>query len=263
MIRRIGAWVLDESIRHAVEWAATLPDRADFVISVNLSARQLTSPELVDTVRSLLERFDWPPAQLMLELTESVLIDDRDAAFATLGVLKDLGVRLAIDDFGTGYSSLNYLHRFPVDVVKIDRSFVAALEADGSGSPVATAVLQVAKVLGLICCAEGVEEQGQLDALRLLGCDWAQGFHFAEGAAARGVRRAPAPRPDLVSGADRSPGTSAAPNRVAPTGRRSSMACSGQPLVRVAHQVFGHGTGWPRATATSGARVGAVTMASR
>jgi len=179
MIRRIGAWVLEESIRHAVEWRSSQPAHHAFVISVNLSARQLTSPELVETVRTLLDRYGWPPAQLMLELTESILIDDRDTALDTLGLLKGLGVRLAIDDFGTGYSSLNYLHRFPVDVVKIDRSFVAPLEADGSGSPVATAVLQVARVLGLVCCAEGVEEASQLEGLRLLGCDWAQGFHFA------------------------------------------------------------------------------------
>ena len=180
LIRRIGAWVLEESVRHARAWVDELPAHERFVISVNLSARQLSSPELLDDVARVLEVHRWPPDQLMLELTETVLIDDTETSLEALAALKRLGVKLAIDDFGTGYSSLNYLHRFPVDVVKIDRAFVIDLDAAGEGSPVAAAVMHVARALGLTTCAEGVEEGHQLDGLRALGCQWAQGFLFAE-----------------------------------------------------------------------------------
>jgi EAL domain-containing protein (putative c-di-GMP-specific phosphodiesterase class I) len=131
-----------------------------------------------------LEHHDWPPDQLVLELTESVLIEDRDAALGILNDLKALGVHLAIDDFGTGFSSLSELHRFPLDTVKIDPSFVESLTSDGSGSPVATAVLHMAHALGLLVVAEGVERAEQLEGLRELQCDQAQGFLIARPAPA-------------------------------------------------------------------------------
>jgi diguanylate cyclase (GGDEF)-like protein len=180
LIRRMGRWVLEESVRQARRWVDAVPDLGPFFISVNLSARQLASDDLVDGVRRILEQHDWPADRLMLELTESVLIDERDLAFEVLGELKALGVVLALDDFGTGFSSLNYLHRFPVDVVKIDRSFIGDLDVDGKGSPVVTAVLQVARALGITTCAEGVERVAQLEGLRRLGCTWAQGFALGE-----------------------------------------------------------------------------------
>lgn len=113
-------------------------------------------------------------------LTESILIDDAEATLQVLRELKALGVKLAIDDFGTGFSSLSYLHRFPVDVVKIDRTFVTAIRDDGEGSPVAAAVIMMSSALGLLTSAEGVEEPQQLAGLRRLGCDIAQGFLFAK-----------------------------------------------------------------------------------
>jgi diguanylate cyclase (GGDEF)-like protein/PAS domain S-box-containing protein len=180
IIVRIGRWVLDEAVLQARAWVERVPDLHDLTISVNLSARQISAPGLVEQVARVLDGSQWPPHQLVLELTESILIDDRDAAFDVLTELKHLGVRLAIDDFGTGFSSLNYLHRFPVDVVKIDRSFVTNLREDGDGSPVATAVMHMAHALGLAAAAEGVEEPQQLAGLRALGCDLAQGFLFAE-----------------------------------------------------------------------------------
>ncbi|MEZ5145067.1 MAG: EAL domain-containing protein [Acidimicrobiales bacterium] len=180
LIVRIGRWVLEEAVHQARTWVDRVPGVDDFVIAVNLSPRQLTAPDLVATVGRVLQRYDWPPSSLLLEVTESVLVDDAEAALGILGQLKALGVRLAIDDFGTGFSSLSYLHRFTVDIVKIDRSFVTPLGADGDGSPIAVAVMHMARALGLTTCAEGVETGDQLAGLRRLGCDWAQGFWFAE-----------------------------------------------------------------------------------
>ena len=179
LIVRIGQWVLEEAVRQARAWAdGTGVD--SLVVAVNLSARQLTAPGLIALVADVLARNRWPAPHLTLELTESILIDDGDTSIRVLEDLKRLGVNLAIDDFGTGYSSLSYLHRFPVDIVKVDRAFVTPLQADGQGSPVATAVVHMARALGLIASAEGVEDTVQLAGLRSLGCDWAQGFLFAK-----------------------------------------------------------------------------------
>jgi diguanylate cyclase (GGDEF)-like protein/PAS domain S-box-containing protein len=180
LIVRIGAWVLDEAVRQAKTWVERNHALETFSVAVNLSARQLTAQGLVETVARILDRYHWPPRQLTLELTESILIEDADAALGVLRQLKGLGVRLAIDDFGTGYSSLGYLHRFPFDIVKVDRQFVVPLDADGSGSALATAVMHMARALGLATVAEGVEEPHQLAGVRALGCDQAQGFFFAE-----------------------------------------------------------------------------------
>jgi diguanylate cyclase (GGDEF)-like protein/PAS domain S-box-containing protein len=179
LVVRIGAWVLDEAVRQASTWCRHA-GAAAFRVSVNLSPRQLMSPGLVSLVARTLERYHWPAGQLVLELTESLLIDDSDAALAVLRQLKALGVQLAIDDFGTGYSSLGYLHRFPFDIVKVDREFVASLGPDGEGSAVAAAVMHMARALCLETVAEGVESAEQLDGLRALGCDMAQGFYFSE-----------------------------------------------------------------------------------
>jgi diguanylate cyclase (GGDEF)-like protein/PAS domain S-box-containing protein len=178
IIVRIGAWVLEQAVAQARAWVEAEPQHAPFLISVNLSARQLGAFGLVDVVRRVLDDCAWPADQLVLELTESILIDDREATLDVLTDLKALGVKLAIDDFGTGFSSLNYLHRFPVDVVKIDRAFVTNIGPAGVGSPVATAILHMAHALGLTTAAEGVEDEGQLAGLRALGCDLAQGFLF-------------------------------------------------------------------------------------
>jgi len=183
LIVRIGRWVLEEAVRQARVWT----DRhhlGSWVVAVNLSARQLTASDLVTQVAAVLQRHAWPADQLVLELTESVLVDDAEAALGVLQDLKQLGVKLAIDDFGTGYSSLSYLHRFPVDIVKIDRAFVEPLRADGEGSVVATAVLHMARALGLTAAAEGVEHPGQLAGLREIGCDLAQGYLFSRPLAA-------------------------------------------------------------------------------
>jgi diguanylate cyclase (GGDEF)-like protein/PAS domain S-box-containing protein len=175
----IGHWVLDEAVRQARAWTDAYPEHEAFSVSVNLSARQLINRSLVDTVAFVLTRYDWPPSHLTLELTESILIEDRDATLYVLNRLRMLGVRLAIDDFGTGFASLDYLHRLHVDMVKIDRSFITPLDEHGRNSPVATAMVHMAKAFDLVVTAEGVEDERQLQGVRALGCDTVQGFLFS------------------------------------------------------------------------------------
>lgn len=195
LIVRIGKWVIDEAVRQARSWLDRLPSVERLTVAVNLSARQLTSPGLVSTVARVLDRYGWPADDLVLELTESILIDDAETALGVVRQLKALGVKLAIDDFGTGFSSLSYLHRFPVDIVKVDRSFVTSLQENGEGSAIAAAVVHMARALGLITAAEGVEEPAQLVGLRALGCDWAQGFLFARALPADDITALLAARP--------------------------------------------------------------------
>jgi EAL domain-containing protein (putative c-di-GMP-specific phosphodiesterase class I) len=147
-------------------------------MSVNLSARQLGA-DLLDMLTKVLAGTSLEPDALTLEITESVLMEDTTSALESLLGLKALGVRLAVDDFGVGYSSLNYLKRFPIDVLKVDRSFVSGLGADHDDTAIVTGVLAMARGLRLGVVAEGVETPDQLRALRVLGCPFAQGFHFA------------------------------------------------------------------------------------
>ena len=175
----LGRWVLQEAIRQAAEWQAAAPARHRFNISVNLSARQLQDPELVGQVRAMLEASGLKPSSLVLEITESVLMNDMAGTITRLRELKGLGLRLAIDDFGTGYSSLGYLRRFPVDVLKIDRAFVDGVTEGTEQSAVARAIIGLSNALHLSTIAEGIETGGQLDALRALGCELGQGYYFA------------------------------------------------------------------------------------
>jgi diguanylate cyclase (GGDEF)-like protein/PAS domain S-box-containing protein len=183
LIVPIGAWVLDQATRQVQRWHAAAPDRGPLRLAVNLSGRQLGHPRLVEDVATVLADTGIDPGLVELEITESVLMDDVEASEETLNRLHQLGVKLAVDDFGTGYSSLSYLQRFPVDLLKVDRSFVAGLGAEngeGAGdSAIVTAIVTLAHTLGLGAAAEGVETAGQLAALRELGCDRAQGFFIA------------------------------------------------------------------------------------
>ncbi|MEY2474972.1 MAG: hypothetical protein QOG87_287 [Actinomycetota bacterium] len=176
LIVPIGAWVLEEACRQTVEWQRSDPS---LTIAVNLSVRQLVAPDVVGLVGDVLVRTGLAPADLCLELTESVLMDDVDYFANILVGLKALGVRLSIDDFGTGYSSLNYLKRFPLDGVKVDRGFVDGLGTDPHDTAIVGAVIAMADALGLEVTAEGVETQDQLDILTRLRCLRAQGFFLA------------------------------------------------------------------------------------
>ncbi len=178
LIVPIGSWVIEQACA-AVAALDSGGARSRVGVAVNLSARQLASPDLPDVVRGVLADTGLEPPRLCLEITETVLVEDLEWSIDALRNVKALGVRLAIDDFGTGYSSLNYLRRLPVDVVKIDRSFVAGLGIDVSAEAVVAAVVNLSHALGLSVVAEGVEAEEQLVALRALGCDAAQGFYWS------------------------------------------------------------------------------------
>jgi EAL domain-containing protein (putative c-di-GMP-specific phosphodiesterase class I) len=149
------------------------------MVTVNLSAKQVTDPRIVDQVGAALAEAELDPGRLVLEITESVLMQDREAATANLGRLKALGVRIAIDDFGTGYSSLAYLCRFPLDMLKVPREFVDALGREANAEVVTRAVVELAGALGLLTVAEGIETTRQLEHVTELGCDLAQGYLFS------------------------------------------------------------------------------------
>ena len=170
-ITEIGLYVLEEACKQLAAW-----DRPLYV-SVNLAPRQLQEPTLVLDVLSILRRTGVEPARLVLEVTESAIVDQ--SAIATLATLRGHGIRIAIDDFGTGYSSLHYLTRLPVDILKIDRSFVAELNGTPEGSAITEAVIRLSHVLHLTTIAEGIETPDQAAELRELGCTIAQGFLYA------------------------------------------------------------------------------------
>ena len=176
LILSIGAWVLRQACRQAETWRRTYDGRLS--MSVNVSARQLQDPQLVSAVASALDESGLDPSGLVLEITESATVADTEAAIARLEELKALGVGLAIDDFGTGYSSLSYLRRFPVDQLKVDRSFVDGLTTSTQDRAIVASVINLGHALGIHVVAEGVETIEQLEALGELGCDLAQGFNW-------------------------------------------------------------------------------------
>jgi diguanylate cyclase (GGDEF)-like protein len=178
LILPLGRWVLAEACRQAKAWQIQHPS-TPFTISVNLSVRQFQHPGLVDDVASVLQTVGLAPETLVLEITEGIVIETAEANSRVLEQLKGLGVRLAIDDFGTGYSNLSYLTRFPVDVLKIDRSFVDGLGHDRGDSAIVHTVISLARTLGLGVTAEGIETAEQLQLLRAAGCDSGQGFYFS------------------------------------------------------------------------------------
>jgi len=171
--------VLREACRQAAEWQRTsAPRDKPLALNINLSGRQLQYPEVVDDVATALAESGLPPDSLVLEMTESVLMDDNENVLDILRRIKELGARLAIDDFGTGYSSLSYLHRFPVDMLKIDRSFVERLSHASDNAELARTIVRLGQSLQLVTVAEGVEDSAQFLALRRMGCDVGQGFYF-------------------------------------------------------------------------------------
>jgi diguanylate cyclase (GGDEF)-like protein len=174
LIVAIGAWVLRQACAEAASWAGP---HAPYV-SVNLSSRQVADRRIVDTVRDALEATELEPSRLALEITESILLDEADEHVATLDALKELGVSIVLDDFGTGYSSLSYLTRFPIETLKVDRSFISNLDRSTDDEAVVSAIAGMARALGITLVAEGVETEQQARTLRLLGFGHAQGFHF-------------------------------------------------------------------------------------
>jgi diguanylate cyclase (GGDEF)-like protein/PAS domain S-box-containing protein len=179
LIIPIGAWVLQEACRQLRRWQVKRYGGLQGAVEVNLSARQVDDPQIVATVEQILSETGLNPSYLTLEITESALMNDAAAALSVLRALKELGVTLAIDDFGTGYSSLSYLQRFPLDILKIDKTFVDELGIAPEGSEIISAVINLAHALGLQVIAEGVETELQLEELERLDCDFAQGYLFS------------------------------------------------------------------------------------
>ncbi len=179
LIRPLGRWVLHEAFAQLARWSRTDGWPSDFTLSVNLSAHQLSDPDLLDDITEALAATGVDPAFICLEITESALVDDIDAGLETLHRLRNIGVHLSLDDFGTGYSSFSYLHRLPVNVLKIDRSFVSRLGQETRDRAVVSGMIELSHALGLKVVAEGVETPGQLSELGALSCDLAQGYYFS------------------------------------------------------------------------------------
>ncbi|MBI4934840.1 MAG: EAL domain-containing protein [Actinobacteria bacterium] len=182
----IGEWVLREACRTAAGWQRRDPERRT-TIAVNVSARQLATPQFVDQVRAALQDTGLDPRLLVLELTESSLVHDPMLVAERLRELHELQVRIAVDDFGTGYSSLTYLRQFPVDILKIDQSFVGSISDDDRNPPILRGLLDLAKTLDLETVAEGIEGRVQADSLRAQDCEFGQGFLYASALSAAGA----------------------------------------------------------------------------
>ena len=176
LIRPIGRWVLHEACRQLARWRSDLPQAAGLAMSVNISARQLQDASIVEDVESALRETGLDPGSLILELTESAVVETFEEALSTLQQLRWMSVQLAMDDFGTGYSSLTSLSRLPLDILKIDQSFVARLDQDAEGRAVVYAIVSLATALGIRVTGEGIETASQLSALIELDCNHGQGF---------------------------------------------------------------------------------------
>ncbi|CAN5548680.1 hypothetical protein BH20ACT23_BH20ACT23_22560 [soil metagenome] len=177
LIIPLGRWVMREACRQARDWPITDPEIS---LSINVSPKQFQHPGLVEDVANALWDSGIDPSILTIEITESVLIHDTEAAIEKLTRLKDFGVRIAVDDFGTGYSSLGYLKHFPIDILKIDKSFIEGVASGTEEAAIAHAIIKLGGSLGLEVVAEGIEEPEQLDALQTLRCDRGQGFYFSK-----------------------------------------------------------------------------------
>lgn len=180
LIIPIGQWVLQQACAQLAEWCKTRASSVPLHVSVNVSARQLVDDNVANLVRELLDQHEIRPSQLILEITETTLMDETDECIAVLTQLRALGIRLALDDFGTGYSSLGYLRRLPFSVLKLDRSFISNLEHTTADPQIAAAMIEMARALAMTVIAEGVETEGQLACLQRLGCHLAQGYYFAK-----------------------------------------------------------------------------------
>jgi EAL domain-containing protein (putative c-di-GMP-specific phosphodiesterase class I) len=188
-IHGLGQWILLEACRQAFEWNSGICKDAPIAVGVNLSGKQLEDPGLVDQVSAALEQTGLSAGMLILEITETVLMRDMEGTVSKLLDLRDLGVRLSVDDFGTGYSSLQYLRRFPLDSLKIAKSFVDGVAGPSQDAAVARAIVDLGRTFNLRVVAEGVETVEQHERLLRLGCQYGQGYLFARPAAAPEVER--------------------------------------------------------------------------
>jgi EAL domain-containing protein (putative c-di-GMP-specific phosphodiesterase class I) len=180
LIVPISRWVFTTACLEGVSWNRANPDAQPLYVSINVSARHFSHAAFIGHVREALEKSGIRPACVKIELTESVTMNDTPGTQRTMSELRALGVKLSIDDFGTGYSSLSYLRRFSVDTLKIDQSFVSAMQGDRENCAIVSTIVTLGQNLGLQIVAEGVETLGQLETLRSMGCDAAQGYFFSK-----------------------------------------------------------------------------------
>jgi EAL domain-containing protein (putative c-di-GMP-specific phosphodiesterase class I) len=241
LIVPLGAWVLGEACRHAAAWHEA-PGDPDRYVSVNVSGMQLQRPQFVAEVREALAASGLPAHRLMLEVTESSVLEDTTTNARRLQALRDLGVRLAIDDFGTGHSAMDYLRRFRMDVLKIDRSFIDGVDTPSEQSALVDAILGRARALGLQVIAEGIELDPQLAHLRRLECPLGQGFLFARPLPRRGSRRC---------------------SPITRTGCRPPPGSSGSGAGRGGRRAGGASRGWRRGARGAPAHSGATCPARR
>jgi len=175
----IGAWVLETACEQLARWQDELRPDPPLTMSVNLSGKQFSQPDLIEFIAGQLRKCNIAPENLKLEITESAIMEQGQEVIERLHALRALGVKLALDDFGTGYSSLSYLHRFPLNTLKIDRSFVMRMQEGGENREIVRIIVALGQTLGLDVIAEGIEETAQLGDLRELGCQGGQGYFFS------------------------------------------------------------------------------------
>ena len=180
LIIPIGKWILEESCRQTAHWQNRFKDSKPFLISVNLSSKQLMHPLLISQIKEILRKNKLNPLYLRLEVTESVVMENSEIALEVLNELRELGVSLSTDDFGTGFSSLSYLHKFPFHSLKIDRSFVSAMDSNTKSAEIVRTILMLAHNLNMEVVAEGIETEEQLQQLQQLGCKYGQGYLFSK-----------------------------------------------------------------------------------
>lgn len=189
LIVPMGQWVLEESCRQIADWRGKFPQLDDLWMAINVSPRQLASTELLPSLQRLLAAHRIPPSAVQLEITESAIMDDPESAIDILQKLRDAGIGLKLDDFGTGYSSLSCVHRYPINSVKIDRSFVMQMDANASHYAVVKAIIALGHALQMNLVAEGVETREHADRLRELQCEMAQGYFFSKPLPAAGAEK--------------------------------------------------------------------------
>jgi EAL domain-containing protein (putative c-di-GMP-specific phosphodiesterase class I) len=180
LILAIGRVIFQKACAQAKAWQDRFPEHRDLAMAINLSARQLQQSGFVGETMQLIAESGVRPSTLILEITETVLMDDTESHIVKLGQLKSLGLRLAMDDFGTGYSSLSFLSQLPIDILKIAKPFVEGLGRSEKDEAFATAIVRLGQTVGMSLIAEGVERREQLEELRRLGCDMVQGWYFAK-----------------------------------------------------------------------------------
>jgi EAL domain-containing protein (putative c-di-GMP-specific phosphodiesterase class I) len=213
MILAHGNWVLAEAVSQASAWRKQYPQALPFGVFVNVSPRQLSQPDIVPFLNETLRNHDASPSEIGIEITEHVFIDTAAQLDENLAALTQMGIKLSLDDFGTGYSALAALMRFPLATLKIDRSFIREISLEADSHPITTAAISLAHGQGLLAIAEGVETERQAERLHQLGCDAAQGYHFARPQPAEeltGLLEAQLPPPIMRAHAERSRESAAA-----------------------------------------------------